>query len=283
MSRSALTLSPELEPEPILPIGVSIVLYRTPVAKIEPLLQEFLQQGAARIYLIDNSPLSFDPFEGWQPHERITTIRLGKNLGYGRANNIAIRDSILRHQYHVISNPDIRLQSHALSNLLALLESRPEIGLAMPQIIGPDGARHYLCKRAPSPVDFVPQSLVPQAWRGRRRAHYEMRDCSYDDQLEVECLSGCFMFARSSVLQAIGGFDERFFMYMEDFDLSRRARRVARNLYHPNATVIHEHARGHRHSLRLLWAFGVSLVRYFSKWGWFEGRESRRGAGAKKR
>jgi GT2 family glycosyltransferase len=104
-----------------------------------------------------------------------------------------------------------------------------------------------------------------------------MRDHSYDEEFEAECLSGCFMFARSSVLERLRGFDERFFMYLEDFDLARRARRLAVNLYYPGATVLHEHARGHSRSLRLLWAFGVSALRYFSKWGWLESAASRAG------
>jgi GT2 family glycosyltransferase len=105
-----------------------------------------------------------------------------------------------------------------------------------------------------------------------------MRDHSYENEMDVECLSGCFMFFRSSVLQAVGGFDERFFMYLEDFDLSRRARRVARNVYYPHVKVIHEHRRAHRSSLRLLQAFGVSAFKFFNKWGWFERASSREGA-----
>lgn len=85
------------------------------------------------------------------------------------------------------------------------------------------------------------------------------------------------MFMRATVLERLGGFDERFFMYFEDFDLSRRVRRIADTLYYPRAHVIHEHRRGHRRSLRLLGIFAASAWRYFSKWGWWETSDSRDG------
>jgi GT2 family glycosyltransferase len=107
-----------------------------------------------------------------------------------------------------------------------------------------------------------------KGWQRSRRARLEMRDCPYDRQMDVECLSGCFMFFRSSVLAALQGFDERFFLYFEDFDLSRRARRMARNTYFPGAEVVHAYGGEHRRSLRVRMNFLASAIRYFNKWGW---------------
>jgi GT2 family glycosyltransferase len=261
-----------------LSLGVSIVLYQTKIEEIEVLLRQLLEQGAGMIYLIDNSPLSFDAFGAWKAPERVQINRVGRNLGYGRGHNLPIRESVRQFRYHLISNPDIQLGPGVLKTLYDVMEQRPHIGLAMPEVRGPDGVRHYLCKRAPSPIDYLPSWLAPAAWRAKRRAHFEMRDCSYDEEMHPECLSGCFMFMRSSVLQRLGGFDDRFFMYFEDFDLSRRVRQIADTLYFPRAHVIHEHRRGHRRSLRLLRIFGTSAVRYFNKWGWWERSESRNGS-----
>jgi GT2 family glycosyltransferase len=258
-------------------IGASIVLYRTRVHELEKLIGDLLEQGAARVYLVDNSPLSFPTFEGWTAPDAVTVIRDGQNVGYGSGHNLAIRESVQRHDYHLVSNPDIHLGPNVLSGLKAVLDSRPDVGLVMPKVVGPDGEQHHLCKRAPSPVDFVPSVLTPTEWRKRRRAYYEMRDHSYDREFEVECLSGCFMFFRSRVLVETGGFDDRFFMYLEDFDLCRRSRRIARNLYYPGVRVVHEHRRGHRTSWRLRWAFARSALTYFGKWGWFETAASRQG------
>lgn len=260
-----------------LSLGVSIVLYRTRVAEIQQLVEELIEQGAARVYLVDNSPPAFDTFGTWVPPERVTIIRVGRNLGYGGGHNIAIYDSIRHHRYHLVSNPDIHLGDSVLKTLYAVMESRTGVGLVMPEVVGPDEQRHYLCKRSPSPMDYLPSWLVSKTWRSRHRARLEMRDHNYNDELNPQCLSGCFMFLRSSLFERIDAFDERFFMYFEDFDLSRRVRSVADNLYYPFVRVIHEHRRGHRRSLRLLRIFGSSAFKYFNKWGWFESARSREG------
>jgi GT2 family glycosyltransferase len=253
-----------------LPIGVSIVLYRTPVADVAPLLEQLLSQGARLVYLIDNSPKSFDAFQGWTPPPRVIVISTRRNLGYGRANNLAIRDSVRKHDYHLVCNPDITLGPQTLQKLHALLESRPDVGLCGPRVVGTDGQLHYLCKRAPSPADLAIRRFAPRSWFTAQRAYYEMRDHSYELPMEPPFVSGCFMFLRSSVLSRLDGFDERYFLYLEDVDLSRRAAVIARNLYFPEVQVVHVHHQGAHKSLRLLGYFAASLVKYFNKWGWLE-------------
>ncbi len=256
-----------------LPLGASIVLYRTPIERILPLVQQFLDQGVERLYLVDNSPPSFETFAGWQPPERVVTIATHRNLGYGRANNLAIRDSVRRHAYHIICNPDITLGDGLLRDLCGLLDRRPDVGLCGPRILDASGQLQYLCKREPSVLDLAIRRFTPDSWFRRRRDHYEMRDFSYDAEMEPPFVSGCFMFFRSAVLEQLDGFDERFFLYLEDLDLSRRARALARNLYFPANHVVHIHERGAHKSLRLLLHFAASIVRYFSKWGWFGRRD----------
>jgi GT2 family glycosyltransferase len=270
-------------PEGMLSVGASIVLYRTHIARVRSLIDQLLEQGVARLYLVDNSPPAFDTFEGWSGDGRVSIIRTGRNLGYGRAHNLAIRDSVRHHACHLICNPDISLSSNAIPELYHILQERPEVGLSMPKVLGIDGSIQYLCKRPPAPVDFAVRRMFPAAWLERRRMWFETRDESYEDERAVECLSGCFMFFRSSVLQRIGGFDERFFLYLEDFDISRRAAAVARNLYYPKVHVTHVHERGHSKSLRLFFAVLASAIRYFNKWGWFEQPWSLNPAGTKRR
>lgn len=253
-----------------LPLGVSIVLYRTHVEVVAPLVHQLLAQGAAHIYLVDNSPPQDDGFAGWVAPARVSVVRTGRNLGYGRGHNLAIRDSVARHRYHLVSNPDIVLGEGTLPTLVEAMNSRPDIGLCMPKVVSPQGAIHHYCKRPPTPFDILINRLAPRTWFRRRRAWFESRDMSYETENLVQCLSGCFMFFRSATLQRVGGFDERFFMYMEDFDLSLRAARVQGNLYFPGATVVHAHQSGHRKSLRLLIVAVTSTIRFFNKWGWID-------------
>jgi GT2 family glycosyltransferase len=252
-----------------LSLGVSIVLYRTPVKEVEALLAQLFSQGAARIYLVDNSPLSFDTFGDWAPPQRVVVIRTGRNLGYGGGHNIAIEDSVRRHEFHLICNPDIELGPGALPALANVLTARPDVGLCMPKVVGTDGQVHHLCKRSPVAVDYLATLLPGTVWGARRRADFEMRHRDYESEMQVQCLSGCFMFFRSVILRGLQGFDDRFFLYFEDFDLSRRASALAHNIYFPGVHVVHGYARGHRHSVRLRFIFMQSALRYFNKWGWF--------------
>ena len=85
----------------------------------------------------------------------------------------------------------------------------------------------------------------------------------------VPYLSGCFMLLRQSALIDIGLFDERFFMYPEDIDLTRRMAERYDTLFYPHVSVIHEHGRESHKSFNMFVIHLVNLVRYFNKWGWF--------------
>ena len=251
-------------------IAVSIVLYKTPFSEIEQLVADFLMQGVDKIFVVDNGPLEFDTFRNAPQSDLVERVRAGKNLGYGRAHNLAIaRSAAARYKYHIVCNPDIDLAGNLVTTLLEYMELHTDVGLCMPKLIGTDGLEQHCCRRSPLLWDYASQVIFPRSWGRRRKYFLEMRDRDYGAAMEVECLSGCFMMFRSSILWELRGFDERFFMYFEDFDLSMRARRLARNVYLPLTHVIHGRRSEHRRSWRLRAAFAVSAIRYFSKWGIF--------------
>jgi GT2 family glycosyltransferase len=264
-------------------VGASIVLYQTPLTRIEGLLSDLDASGVAQLYVIDNTP-GREPARARAPHvaaedarvaARFPTLELhrpGKNLGYGRGHNIAIERSTLAHKYHLISNPDITLGEDTLAVLHDFMESHPEVGLCMPKLLGPDGEMQYCCRRSPVALDYISQLLLPGSWGRRRKDSLEMRAYDYEHVMEVPCLSGCFMFFRSEVLQHLGGFDQRFFLYFEDMDLSVRARKLGKNVYYPYTWVVHERQSAHRKSFRLKARFAASACRYFAKWGWLSSR-----------
>lgn len=252
-----------------LPVGVSIVVYRTPEDELVALIESLLRENVARVYVVDNAegPSALAKVVGRFP--RTEYLAGHGNVGYGRGHNLAIADSVRKHAYHLVCNPDIDVPARAISCLREVMDERPDVGLCMPRIVGRDGKIHHLCKRLPTPYDLVARRFMPAAWTKERMRIYEMRDQSYENEMNPPTLSGCFMFFRSTVLSSLGGFDQRFFMYMEDTDLSRRAGEVARNLYYPTVTVVHGYAAGSYKRLRLLGCHAISALKYFNKWGWF--------------
>ena len=95
-----------------------------------------------------------------------------------------------------------------------------------------------------------------------------MADSSYDDQFDVPYLSGCCMVMQSKPFLQIGGFDERYFLYLEDADLTREMSSWGRCQHFSAASVVHSWGRGNYKSLRLMVVNVQSAWRYFCKWGW---------------
>lgn len=250
-------------------LAVSFVLYNTAVEEVERVVSRVLQSRLTlRIHLIDNSPTPIS-LPGLDD-ERIVRVNSGRNLGYGAAHNIAIRAERGRSRHHAVLNTDIDFEGHVLDELVEFLDSHPGVGMVAPKIVYPDCSPQYLCRLLPGPLDIVARRLVPRSkWGRRRNRYYEFRDWTYDEVADFPSLSGCFMVIRSDVLAVVDGFDERFFLYFEDFDLSRRINAVARTQFVPVGPVTHEYRSRRGITPRTAAHLATGAARYFSKWGWF--------------
>jgi GT2 family glycosyltransferase len=251
-------------------ITASVVTYNNSPQEIGEVLRSLLGSKSVRqVVVSDNSPS--ESIRSCVESYGAEYIRMGRNVGFGAAHNYAIKMHCKPAKYHLVINPDIRFKPEVLDSLYQFMEQYPDIGLVMPRILYPDGTEQHLCKRLPSPFDLFVRRFLGE-WGGTlfraQREKYELRHLDMDRVREVPCLSGCFMFFRSSVLQEIGTFDERYFMYMEDFDLCRRVGAKYRTVFYPEVSVTHAYAKGSYSNLRLLRYHVQSGIRYFAKWGW---------------
>ena len=203
-----------------------------------------------------------------------TVVQTNDNIGYGRGHNIALAASHGKCRYNIVMNTDLQMQGDAVSGMVAFMDQHLEAGLAMPKVCYPDGSLQRLCRLLPDPTDILARRVLHRTqWGREKNRKYEFHNWNYDTVAEFPFLSGCFMILRRETLDQVGLFDERYFLYAEDLDLSRRIRTVARTLYNPSETVVHEYRSQARPSLkRMLYAL-VSLSRYFFKWGWIFDRE----------
>lgn len=250
-------------------ISGSLVLYRSRKDQFEAAIANFLDAvPEGLLYVVDNSPtaLESDLFS----HPRVLFTHNEANIGFGAAHNRAIRRACIESDLHLILNPDIRFECDVLDTFAHMFEHDATLMVAMPKIVYPDGSLQRLCKLLPTPVDLLVRRFVPlRGLRQKLDFHYEMHELCQERPSEVPTLSGCFLVARSAILLKIGGFDERYFMYMEDVDLVRRLAMEGRSLYVPTSTVVHEYAKGSYRNYRLLSYHIRSAIRYFNKWGWF--------------
>lgn len=265
-----------LDSEPIrADISIAIVSFNNS-QKIEATLGSILQCLPAtllvHVVVVDNHSTD-DTVERVQTYAQktghVTLIQNFKNVGFGKAHNQVL--DIVESRYHVICNPDIIISHDVFSPLKLFLERSPRIAIACPRFQGKDGTLQPLNRRYPTVIDlflrrFLPPPLRPIV-RDRLRA-YDMQDVGYDHSYDVPFLSGAFMFCRMEALKAVGGFDERYFLYFEDADLSRKVQqRGYRTVYFPEVCVTHDWERMAHKSWRGAWVFAKSAYRYFRKWG----------------
>ena len=192
------------------------------------------------------------------------------NVGYGRANNLAL--GRVRSDLHLVMNPDVELAQDALVAAARSLAAHPEVALLAPSVSAEDGSVQYLCKRYPSLWVLFLRGFAPRPLRQRfaRSVHdYEMRDAIGGDFLPgVPLASGCFMAMRTAALRAAGGFDPRYFMYFEDYDLSLRIAAQGTVAYEPTVRIVHHGGEAARKGWRHVGWFVRSAWRFFSRHGW---------------
>lgn len=245
-------------------VSASIVLYKHYQNQLTPLINELVtDECVKKIYLIDNGGSEWaESFIS----EKIYYLGGHGNIGYGAGHNLALFHQMNDCDFHLVCNPDIRIPEGTLKGMLEFTAERTA-GLYMPRILYPDGREQELCKLLPSPADLFGRRFLP--WLANKRDHrYLLRARDYEKLLFVPYLSGCFMFLSTTSARRQGGFDERFFMYLEDTDLSRRIAWQDGALYIPRYHVYHEYQKGSYHSLRLLMLHIRSTIQYFNKWGW---------------
>lgn len=251
-------------------INGSIVLYNNKKEQLYKAINSFLDtELSVKLYLIDNS-LNDDLRNLAIRDNRIEYIFNKANLGYGTAHNIAMRKSIAESvPYHLVFNPDIYFKNGVLENIFAYMESNIDVGHLMPKILFPDGQLQRLCKLLPTPLDlFVRRFLPLKSLAGRINYKYELQCFDYKTIEEIPFLSGCFMFFKTDIIKNNCLFDEKYFMYLEDADITRRISKIAKTIYYPHVSIIHEYQRGAHKNNRLMWIFIQSVFIYFSKYGW---------------
>ena len=271
-------------------VNISIVLYRPAwEQEVLPLVEELLRvKNLRKIYLLDNTEPSYSPKDGLAAQavlqqrgltaqavsRKLLYMAMQENLGYGKAHNIALRESAYhRTEIHLVMNSDIRVKAEDIDAMHDWMLMHPEVGQLMPKVLNPDGTQQYLAKRLPAPIDVFDRRFLPAWMIARRNRRYELRDMDLEKPVNAPYLSGCFMLLRTKAAVEAGLFDERYFMYPEDMDLTRTIHRNYLTLYYPAWTIVHAHARSSYKNKHMLRVHIRNMCLYFNKWGWLFDRE----------
>jgi N-acetylglucosaminyl-diphospho-decaprenol L-rhamnosyltransferase len=198
----------------------------------------------------------------------------GTNLGYGAAINLGVA-SAGAVDWIVGVNPDLTLGVGAIDRLIEVAESDERIGIVGPLILTADGEVYPSARRLPSLRTGIGHALFNRIWPANpwTRSYHADRELP-PRQRDTGWLSGAALLIRPSAFQQLGGFDEGFFMYFEDVDLSARASRLGwRIVYAPTAEVTHigAHSTGGDVNRRMIRAHHASAYRYLAAkyHGWY--------------
>jgi N-acetylglucosaminyl-diphospho-decaprenol L-rhamnosyltransferase len=245
------------------PGPVAVVVNYNAASHLPDCLASLLAEGITDIVVADNGSVdgsaqlvaSIAPSATWLP--------LGANLGYGRAANRAAR--IFPGRDVLVCNPDLELRPGTVTALVARLAQELDLGVVGPQLLNPDGTVYPSARTFPDLVDAFGHGLLglvaPSNPFTRR---YRMLDWDHSAAAEVDWVSGACLLVRRRTWEEIGGFDPRYFMYLEDVDLCWRARRAGWTVgYEPAAQVTHvQGVSAAQHPYRMLLAHHRSMWRF---------------------
>lgn len=230
------------------------------------------------IYLVDNSEkdnLSLKLFISLQKEAEELNVQLHLmhghgNIGYGAAHNLVITK--ITSDFHLLLNPDLNLDQNCVRAGISYLTENEAVVMASPYAAYENGEKQYLCKRYPSVFTFVVRGFFPKflkKFSAKRLARFEMHELPESHPTtNIPIVSGCYMLCRTKALQQLGGFNEKFFLYFEDFDLSLRLTTIGKIAYVPAMRITHTGGNAAMKGLSHIGMFARSGIRFFNIHGW---------------
>lgn len=277
-----------MENQSKLSLSLAVVCYHSTALELQRLTDSALEAIAVAksrwlieklpFTFIDNSEnadLSLNFLEQFKPKANsigvdFQLIQGHGNIGYGRAHNLALKQ--LKSDFHLMLNPDVVLDTQSLSEGISYLLSHSDTAMVSPLATYENGDKQFLCKRYPSIFTLLIRGFFPagfQSFFSKRLAFYEMHELGENKPSEpIPIASGCFMLCRTQPLLATWGFDESYFLYFEDFDLSMRLGKRGNIAYLPSMKIRHSGGHAAKKGLRHIGLFVRSGVRFFNTHGW---------------
>ena len=194
---------------------------------------------------------------------QVIVIENRANIGFGEGHNRVIDK--LDSKYHFVINPDIFVTEDVFKPMTEYLDIHKDVAMITPKIMNDNGTEQLLPKRNPTIRYLIISKFKP--FKHYRKIYTRELE-NLNQPTDVDFCTGCFFGIRTSVFKSLKGFDSRYFMYMEDADLSRMVRRRYRIIFYPEVFVYHKWHRENLKNIKGILRWFKSMVQYFMKWGW---------------
>jgi GT2 family glycosyltransferase len=248
-------------------ISGSIVLYNENIDELTNTIACFLSIPLTKkLFLIDNTPTK--KFQTIFNQPEIVYIGLGKNIGFGAGHNTILPQISEISNYHLIVNPDVTFSTTTISNLILELEKDTSIAMIAPRVLFPNKEHQYSCRRYPTLLELSARRFQFLSWFNKKVIEHGIyKDKDITKPFYAAYLTGCFQLYNTKDLVAINGFDERYFLYMEDVDICRKIEIYGKKkLYYPKEEIIHVLKKGSQKNSNLFYQHVLSVFQYFMKW-----------------
>lgn len=253
-------------------ITVSIVTYKTDLEELSKCLKSLKTTLVNRVYIVDNSNKRY--IEDFCSQYNNIIYLGSKNVGYGAGHNKALKKIIGTNvKYHLILNSDVYFEPDLLERLAKYMDEHEDVAQIQPNIIYPNGETQYTCRLLPTPINLIFRRFLPEKIGERMDRRYTLKFWDHQTEANIPYHQGSFMFFRVKCFDKVGLFDERFFMYPEDIDITRRMHKYYKTIYYPKETIVHAHRAASYKSKKMLKIHIENMIRYFNKWGWFFDKE----------
>jgi N-acetylglucosaminyl-diphospho-decaprenol L-rhamnosyltransferase len=200
-----------------------------------------------QVVMADNGSTDGAPQEAVQRYPNVELLVTESNLGYGGAVNRGVAELAGQSEFLIVANPDVQWGPGSIDALLEAAARWPHAATLGPLIREPDGSVYPSARHLPSLIRGGMHAVVGPLWRDNPWSRAYRQDRLELSERPVGWLSGACLLVRRAAFDQVGGFDERYFMYMEDVDLGDRLGKAGwRNVYVPSAEVLHQkgHATG---------------------------------------
>lgn len=246
-------------------ITASIVVYKEQIATLQKAVHSFIKSPfAEKLFIIDNSPTNV--LENELNHPNVEYIFTGKNIGFASGHNAILgRLSNKNSDFHLILNPDVVFDPTIFEALISELQKDTNLSMISPKILFPDQSLQFTARRFPKLSELFYRFLKIS---NTFTQNQEYRDSGFTTSFDPDFVHGSFMLFKTEDFRELKGFDERYFMYMEDVDICRRIDVLGKKKrYFPEVSIQHEHRKGSSKQMKLFFIHLSSVIKYYKKWG----------------
>lgn len=233
-------------------------------------INKFTKKYSKEIIIVDNTEQACikdysDQINNLENLNDVRLIQNKNNLGFGKANNIALERA--QGAFFVICNPDILLIESSFDKIIPYMRKNTSVGAIIPKLIDKNHKIEPVYRRELTPYDVFIRYFHPFNTFSKRRAYHTMQDMDFTKPFQVPFGQGSFLVVRTSLMKQLNGFDERYFMYVEDADLCKRINQVSLLEYFPYTSVVHLWEKGSHRNFKLMKWHIQAMIKYFVKWG----------------